>query len=244
MALRGEGDSSPYTYPDGRVLEFDDDGFPLGYTGSRTVAELNELFDACFRVQREACEAAGRHIPMVVENVRGAQPWVGRSRWNFGSFHLWGDVPALMPMTFRANWKGSTDKRDGTGRFCSGDGVKVGGFSWSDYGKDEYVPQGFNRSTEKAIKNTGGSWFNVAHNTTSGKGRNPDGRKNPGIELGEVGFNVASAQKYGHMVEGCDYRRTESDKRSHIGAKRKFASAMIAKIPRELSRHIAQVYAP
>ena len=56
----------------------------------------NALFDACFRIQREACEAAGRHIPMVVENVRGAQPWVGRARWNFGSFYLWGDVPALM----------------------------------------------------------------------------------------------------------------------------------------------------
>ncbi len=59
----------------------------------------NELFDACFRIQREASEAAGRHIPMIVENVRGAIPWVGRSRWNYGSFHLWGDVPALMPMT-------------------------------------------------------------------------------------------------------------------------------------------------
>jgi hypothetical protein len=59
---------------------------------------LTALFDACFRIQREACEAAGRHIPMVVENVRGAQKWVGRSRWNFGSFHLWGDVPALMPI--------------------------------------------------------------------------------------------------------------------------------------------------
>jgi len=58
----------------------------------------NELFDTCFRIQREACEAAGHHIPMVVENVRGAQKWVGRSRWNFGSFHLWGDVPALMPI--------------------------------------------------------------------------------------------------------------------------------------------------
>src|SRR4030067_868544 len=62
---------------------------------------LTALFDACFRIQREACEAAGRHIPMVVENVRGAQKWVGRSRWNFGSFHLWGDVPALMPVTKR-----------------------------------------------------------------------------------------------------------------------------------------------
>lgn len=57
----------------------------------------NELFDACFRIQREAIEAAGRFIPMVVENVRGAQPWVGPSRWNYGSYHLWGDVPALMP---------------------------------------------------------------------------------------------------------------------------------------------------
>jgi hypothetical protein len=37
----------------------------------------NSLFEACFRIQREACEAAGKHIPLVVENVRGAQPWVG-----------------------------------------------------------------------------------------------------------------------------------------------------------------------
>ena len=61
------------------------------------LADLNRLFDACFRIQAQASLAAGRHIPMVVENVRGAIPWVGRSRWNFGSFHLWGDVPALMP---------------------------------------------------------------------------------------------------------------------------------------------------
>jgi hypothetical protein len=59
--------------------------------------KLNALFNACFRIQREACEAAGRHIPMVVENVRGAQPWVGRAAWNFGSYYLWGDMPALMP---------------------------------------------------------------------------------------------------------------------------------------------------
>ncbi len=57
----------------------------------------NTLFEACFRIQREACEAAGRHIPLIVENVRGAQKWVGRARWNFGSFYLWGDVPALLP---------------------------------------------------------------------------------------------------------------------------------------------------
>ena len=79
---------------------------------------LTALFDACFRIQREACEAAGHHIPMIVENVRGAQKWVGRSRWNFGSFHLWGDVPALMTMTRQRGMKvtvgtinGSRNKR-------------------------------------------------------------------------------------------------------------------------------------
>jgi len=85
----------------------------------------NELFEACFRIQREAIEATGRdcpacfglgprhrghvcpkcegscwvtrEIPLVIENVKGAQPWVGRARWHYGSFYLWGDVPALMP---------------------------------------------------------------------------------------------------------------------------------------------------
>ncbi len=57
----------------------------------------NTLFEACFRIQREACAAAGRHIPLIVENVRGAQKWVGRARFNYGPFYLWGDVPALLP---------------------------------------------------------------------------------------------------------------------------------------------------
>ncbi len=73
----------------------------------------NSLFEACFRIQKEACEAAGRHIPLVVENVRGAQKWVGRARWNHGSYYLWGDVPALMP----------------TGRPRKG--IGIGSASWS-----------------------------------------------------------------------------------------------------------------
>jgi hypothetical protein len=59
----------------------------------------NALFDACFRIQREASEASGIHIPLIVENVKGAQPWVGRAAWHYGSYYLWGDVPALMPPT-------------------------------------------------------------------------------------------------------------------------------------------------
>lgn len=64
---------------------------------------LKDLFNQCFRIQREVSAAAGRYVPMVVENVRGAQRWVGRSKWNYGSFHLWGDVPALMPMEKKFN---------------------------------------------------------------------------------------------------------------------------------------------
>lgn len=68
----------------------------------------NSLFEACFRIQREASEAAGRHIPLIVENVRGAEKWVGRARWNFGSFYLWGDVPALLPIGTHVKGGGST----------------------------------------------------------------------------------------------------------------------------------------
>lgn len=152
-------------------------------SGRRDVKQLTALFDACFRIQREACEASHRHIPLIVENVRGAIPWVGRSRWNFGSFHLWGDVPALMPPTIRGG------------------------------------------------KNNGGSWFNVAHNTTSGKGRNPDGRDEGSIKLGGSWFH--------------GYRKGQGPRNHGSKSKgRRAASAMIAKIPLPLSRHIAAVYHP
>lgn len=97
----------------------------------------NELFDACFRIQREACAASGRHVPLIVENVRGAQKWVGPARGRYGSFYLWGDVPALLPASRGAgikapglDWNARTRKgqcfRDHAGRHAerSGGGVK------------------------------------------------------------------------------------------------------------------------
>jgi hypothetical protein len=83
----------------------------------------------------------------------------------------------------------------------------------------------FNSHAERATKDTGGSWFNVAHNTTSGKGRNPDGRKRPGLS-GPAWFDHGAASH------------------SSKSKSRKFASAMIAKIPLVLSRHIARTYKP
>lgn len=46
---------------------------------------------ACVRLAKEA------GVPLVLENVREAQKWMGRAAWHFGPFYLWGDVPALMP---------------------------------------------------------------------------------------------------------------------------------------------------
>lgn len=105
-------------------------------SGVRDVKNLTALFDACFRIQREAIEAAGHFIHLVVENVRGACPWVGRSRWNFGSFHLWGDVPALMPMvTPRQVMKHGIAHLDGSGgsfqtASVEKTGTKCGGGTW------------------------------------------------------------------------------------------------------------------
>ncbi len=112
----------------------------------------NSLFEACFRIRDEAVEAVGRFIPLVVENVRGAQPYVGRARWRFGSFYLWGDVPALMPPTAR--------------------GVKVGGIDFNGYGTPGYKAQAFNGTAEQrwreALKGANGGWFN--DNKRAGKG--------------------------------------------------------------------------
>jgi C-5 cytosine-specific DNA methylase len=181
----------------------------------------NALFETCFRIQREACESAGRHIPLIVENVRGAQPWVGRARWNYGSFYLWGDVPALMPITLKH--------------------VKVPtmGAGWYPPGHPKHVKGlGFNthaeRNLREDIKNTGGSWFNVAHNTTSGKGRNPDGRKN--IHDGSWFGSYAEQKAAGRISMG----RQHGSK----SPKRAMASAMIAKIPLPLSRYIAETFKP
>lgn len=141
-------------------------------SGELDTADLTRLFDACFRIQREAIEAAGHFIPLVVENVRGAQKWVGRSRWNYGSFHLWGDVPALMP------------------------------------------------PTKGALKSDGGTWFGDYATMKEGIKQRGSGRE-------------------WFAGDGKISRLTSSKSRA-----RKAASAMIAKIPFELSRHIARSWKP
>ena len=141
--------------------------------------------------QREAIEAAGHFIPLVVENVRGAQKWVGRSRWNYGSFHLWGDVPALMPIA-KARPKVSTM-----------------GAGWYPPGHPKHVP---------------GLAFNTHAERNLGEGVKA-GDRNKARSTGGHKWTTSFAE----------HSRSSA---------RKAASAMIAKIPPTLARHIAREWHP
>ena len=126
----------------------------------------NSLFEACFRIQREACEAAGRHIPMVVENVRGAQKWVGPAVANFGSFYFWGDFPVAQPDLFGVGPRqpvtfGRTPHAKGPGGIQQRalDGFKSSGMNWSDQTKRG---QDFTRIAGKQAMDgvkQGGTWW-------------------------------------------------------------------------------------
>ena len=174
----------------------------------------NALFDACFRIQREAGEAAGHRIPMVVENVKGAQPWVGRAAWHYGSYFLWGQVPAIMPFT----------------------SVRKTGRNFHLYEKTGIPSAAFNGGTHEAkvqvaeqLKGVTGSWFGPAEH-----------RGDP-REASHYSLRSESIKQHGSGQAWFDNGFTKFPSRS---ARRKAASAQIAKIPFPLARWIARCYRP
>ncbi len=218
----------------------------------------NELFDACFRIAREAneermcwttcrpCDGTGMtrgccrceicdgkgvtrdptssYIPLVVENVKGAQPWVGRAKWHYGSYYLWGDVPALMPsaQAMKANPDGTNH---GVGSWFAIADSKNRGASFHAHEKG--IAGGSFQSA--AVKNNGGSWFNIGSPGQTETNRNPvNGTKGFTTDLGR----------------GHDWRQDPCGRFNSKSNARKAASAQIAKIPFPLAQHIARVYKP
>lgn len=172
----------------------------------------NTLFEACFRIQREAIEAAGRHIPLIVENVRGAQKWVGRARWNWGSFYLWGDVPALMPPVHQSRVS---------------------------------VPPTIHRGDGSTLANIQvGDHIKGSHGTSGSHWTNPAERKVPGFRFDGSGrsFQSASVEGVKHRGSGEVWFDTGPAALPSSSPRRKAASAMIAKIPLPLARHIAATF--
>jgi hypothetical protein len=179
---------------------------------------------------------AGRHIPMIVENVKGAQPWVGRAAWNYGSFFLWGDIPALMPIQ----------------RYHHRLKVKAGE-QWNVNRENFTGTRGWDEGT----KNTGGSWFNIGSPGQKVVAQNHDGRlvhrrngaphtkrlTNPAEHVGE-GRKQPGLSGPRNNGKGDRWFQDGAAQHGSKSSARKAASAKIAKIPLALSSHIARVYRP
>jgi hypothetical protein len=174
------------------------------------------LFWQCWRIQQEASEAKGEYIPMVVENVRGAEKWVGGARWHYGSYYLWGDVPAIMPFTGSAQKANPDGTNHGQGSwFKIADSVnrgarKVPGMNFHDYEKTGKPGRSFQSAAVARLR---------------------DGQKSVQDGLGGYGGTFG-------------WNNTPMRRGNSKSAGRKAASAQIAKIPYPLARHIAEVFFP
>jgi hypothetical protein len=235
--------------------------FPEGYAGSRTIADLTALFDACFRIQREASAAAGRHIPMVVENVKGAQPWVGKAKANYGSFYLWGDVEsvggrivAAHQVRFgapavkagRGNWEKVPGLANGTfpgGGLAQGvlnreAGRKVP-MNFHEYEKTGKPGRSFQSAAVEGLK-AQGDWFGRGENCSPMRMREEDYQK----WIGGDGTKQSGISGKRGNGKGSGWF---ADAAAGVGSKshaRKAASAAIAKIPFDLACHLARCFKP
>jgi hypothetical protein len=160
-----------------------------------------ELFAQAGRIQREACEASGRYIPMIQENVRGAQPWVGKAQWHYGSYYLWGDVPALMPVPYRGtkvpgmNWSGSdqpgykavafNDPRHTATKVPSESGRRT------DVGKGaRFTSRDCGIEREGGVKQ-GGDWFATPGSISRTTGSKSPARKAAAAKIAKIPFPLA-----------------------------------------------------
>lgn len=205
----------------------------------------NRLFDACFRIQLEACEAAGHFIPLIVENVRGAQPWVGRSAWNYGSFHLWGDVPALMPINLTRRMKSRIECAPR--RFSD----RMASTPEEAHALHYSLPDG-QKANPDGSNHPRGSWFAIADSSQRDRREGQkvpeysDPRRNggKGVHLTSPAENAEGTKIGGDWFSKAACDAGSNSRFSSKSNARKMASAQIAKIPFDLARHIAAVYYP
>ena len=249
----------------------------------------NRLFDACFRIQREAIEETAidcpgcfggghrngdpppfcqrclgrgyvtRYIPMIVENVRGAVPWVGKrdmplDEWNrltqaqkiergrpqavFGSFYLWGDVGQIGKRVIAG--RDLADIQAGRGRFGMGvvpekaSAEKVPGFRFDGSG----------RSFQSASVAAG-----AAGQKTLGHVNKRDGHSHTRHLTNQAESDAVRNSPElpdGSKIGGDWFSDPNSTCRKHGSRSnaRKAASAMIAKIPPALSQYVGRVHLP
>src|SRR6185369_14527837 len=176
---------------------------------------LNCLFNSCFRIAQEA------GVPLVVENVKGAQPWVGRARAHFGSFYFWGVIDSVgnqivsgKRLQFGSGLKAPKrggSKNNGGSWFASGspgrtkvgqnpDGRKVP-VNFHEHDKTGKPGRSFQSVAVEGLKGPGGDWFKDGR---QGQDACALGIKNSGLNWSDYGdpeyrpkgFNVTNAQRW------------------------------------------------
>lgn len=206
--------------------------------------ELNCLFNACFRIAHEA------GVPLVVENVKGAQPWVGQARAHYGSFYLWGDIASVGGAVAAMRPKFGELVRPASRKMKGGDRNKnrADGHAWTHSFADQL-------EADTGTKNDGGSWVAIGSPGQINVGQNPDGRKvamnfhehektgKPGRSFQTAAVDGSKGSATG-LGRGHDWRQDPSGRFNSKSSARKAASAQIAKIPLPLARHIARMFKP
>ena len=172
--------------------------------------ELNRLFWACFDIQAQASRAAGRLIPLIIENVKGAQPWVGQAKANYGSYYLWGDIESV------------------GGRIVRAGALEFGMPAVRAVRIQKFNPDGTEHLQGSAAQKVS---------------EYSDPRRNGGkaVHLTSPQENAEGVKQRGEWWHD---QESMSRRFSSKSTGRKVASALIAKIPFELSSHIARVYKP
>lgn len=227
-------------------------------------AELTALFDACFRIQRDA------GIPMVVENVKGAQPWVGQARAHYGSFYLWGDIDTVngsivcgqrgfgcetLAMPLRSakvpgvDWQNFGMPGYTAPSFRDNPSKKVcGDLNWNR--KDGKPSLGFNTSADAQVHGRSMNFHDFEKTGQPGRSFQSSAVKIHGSgdaywrkPLEAKRREATAVKNGGDWFSSGDGMSVQQSKNSHSTA-RKAASAMIAKIPFELSSYVARSFLP
>lgn len=221
--------------------------FPEEYTGSRTLADLTALFDACFQIAKQA------GCPIVCENVVGAQAWVGPANAHYGSFYLWGDVGNVGGRVVRA------DSSPRFGEYIATAARRMKGrtnfhfFEQTGLPSPSFHGAEHEASVQRAIGikqgGSGSIWFDEAvderrrqANVNIRDGHTHTRHLTNQSESDAVKVSGDWFGPYGEMKGAGTISPTRMTGKNTTA--RKASSAMIAEIPFDLARHIARVFKP
>jgi hypothetical protein len=154
---------------------------------------------------------------MVVENVKGAQPWVGKAKAHFGSYYLWGDVASVGGRIVSPRPTFGEGVRPARAQKFNPDGTAHPQGSWFAIADSKHRAQKFNPD-----RTGNGSCFNEAHG---------EGTKHGGDCFSGYGG-------------GFGWDHSQMRMHSSKSPARKAASAQIAMIPLPISQFIAQIMKP